>query len=71
MKYKRLSIILFLLVISGCKVTKAEIDTCETMCKTNGGVKAIDVSIDYYQDCRCNNGMKIKLVESVVKSSNI
>ena len=72
MKVKRLSIMLLLLVTLGCsgKVTKEEIDVCEKICKSNGGLSSIDVDSRVYDDCHCNNGVSITMYDSVIKKNS-
>ena len=71
MKVKRLSIVFFLLVTIGCsgKVTKEEIDVCEKICKSNGGLNNIYVDSPTHDDCHCNNGVSITMYDRVIKSN--
>ena len=70
MKVKQVGIMLVLLVTIGCdgKVTKEEIDVCEKICKSNGGLNNIYVDSPTHDDCYCNNGVSITMYESVLKN---
>ena len=53
MKYLILSILL-----SGCSVTKYQMDTADDLCECNGGVSMYVVGADY--EIRCMNGAQFK-----------
>jgi hypothetical protein len=69
-RVKQLVIILSLLVVCGCTVSKAEIDACETMCKTNGGIRIIEAKLGFYEVCHCVNGMEVELYPKVGITTN-
>lgn len=51
-------IILLALVVTGCApmVEKNEIDDCEDVCKSNGGLKWVDTFLLNKTLCLCENG---------------
>lgn len=60
-RVKRLGIMLSLLAIVGCGVTKEEIDTCINICKPNDGMDSI-----HGDDCYCVNGVSITMQDNVI-----
>ena len=61
---KRLSIILFLLVIGGCSVSNTQLVTCAELCKGNGGIDFVHGYL-LEADCVCVNGLSKGMTNSI------